>query len=444
MEPDWRKTASKVQDYRVQSLQKVHPPLPEIPIDLPKGITHLPQQLLSQREMVITDSSPECLLSYLIAGKWSSDEVTRAYLRRAALAQELVNCITELLPEQALSRARELDLFIKENKRPMGPLHGLPISVKEHIHMKGLTCNAGFIAWADEVATDDALILKILWKAGCIFYARTTEPQSLMHLETSSNLYGTTVNPFNRDMTSGGSSGGEGALLGLRGSCLGIGSDIGGSIRSPAANNGLYGFRPTARRLPMGGSSFSRNGGSYIAATDGPLSTSLEGIELFMETVLAAKPWFTDTALVAMPWRKTEKLDDHLYGKKLKIAIMWSDNVVTPHPSVTRALTAMSSQLKSISNVEVVEWKPYEHRLAWEIIWNLLDYPALIFPATKVDAAVDHWPKDYKPMNEQDEYNHDLYNPVDDFDGMPIGLQLVGRPFEDEKVCVKPKYLDED
>ena len=118
----------------------------------------------------------------------------------------------------------------------------------------------------------------------------------------------------------------------------------------------------------MGGSSYTKNGGSYIDAANGPLSTSLEGIELFMETVLAAKPWLTDPGLVAMPWRESEKLTDHLYGKKLKIAIMWSDNVVTPHPSVTRALTAMSSRLKSISNVEVVDWKPYDHGLAWEII----------------------------------------------------------------------------
>ena len=93
MEPPWRKTVSKVQEYRVQSLRKVQPPLPEIPLDLPKDVTHAPQMLLSQREIVITDSSPECLLSYLAAGKWNSEEVTQAYLRRATLAQELVSTI---------------------------------------------------------------------------------------------------------------------------------------------------------------------------------------------------------------------------------------------------------------------------------------------------------------------------------------------------------------
>lgn len=98
-----------------------------------------------------------------------------------------------------------------------------------------------------------------------------------MHLETSSNLYGETVCPFNRNLTSGGSSGGEGALIGLRGSCLGIGTDIGGSIRSPAANNGLYGLRPSSYRLPMGGMTATMMGQEHVVPVVGPLSTSLQG-----------------------------------------------------------------------------------------------------------------------------------------------------------------------
>lgn len=119
--------------------------------------------------------------------------------------------------------------------------------------MKDMRCNGGFISWWDNKSSDDALVLKILWEAGCVFFARTTEPQTLMHLETSSNLYGTTTNPFNKTLTSGGSSGGEGALLGMRGSCLGLGTDIGGSVRSPAANCGVYSLRPTTKRIPHSG-----------------------------------------------------------------------------------------------------------------------------------------------------------------------------------------------
>lgn len=138
------------------------------------------------------------------------------------------NCITELLPEKALQRARFLDKYLAKKKQPIGPLHGLPISVKEMIGMEGLGLNAGYVASWGKVAIEDAHVLSILWDAGAVFIARTTQPQSMMHLETDSNLYGVTVNPYNRDLSAGGSSGGEGALIGMQGSCLGIGSDIGG------------------------------------------------------------------------------------------------------------------------------------------------------------------------------------------------------------------------
>jgi len=94
--------------------------------------------------------------------------------------------------------------------------------------MKGLRLTAGYCAWWGHIASDDAHVLKILWDAGAVFYARTTEPQSMMHLETHSNLYGVTVCPYNTNLSAGGSSGGEGALLAMRGSCLGIGTDVGG------------------------------------------------------------------------------------------------------------------------------------------------------------------------------------------------------------------------
>ena len=111
-----------------------------------------------------------------------------------------------------------------------------------------------------------------------------------MHLETSSNFYGATTNPFNMQLTSSGSSGGEGALLGLRGSCLGIGTDIGGSIRSPAANCGVYGLRPTSHRLPFDGLAATMLGQEHIVPVIGPLSTSLAGLKLFMKTLIAAQP----------------------------------------------------------------------------------------------------------------------------------------------------------
>lgn len=93
--------------------------------------------------------------------------------------------MTELLPERALLRAAYLDAYLKEQGKPLGPLHGIPISVKEHIGMRDYDLNAGFVAWVGRVCQEDAHILQILWAAGAVFYVRTTQPQSLMHLETS-------------------------------------------------------------------------------------------------------------------------------------------------------------------------------------------------------------------------------------------------------------------
>lgn len=103
--------------------------------------------------------------------------------------------------------------------------------------MKGLNLCAANVAWWSDsrsssvhIASEDAYVLQILWRAGAVFHARTTEPQSTMHLETDSNLWGVTVNPYNTDLSAGGSSGGEGALIGFGGSVLGIGTDIGGTF----------------------------------------------------------------------------------------------------------------------------------------------------------------------------------------------------------------------
>jgi amidase len=299
----WQDIATTAQAHRAKSIALVEPQVPELSAQLPSNATTLPAELLSADVIEVTELPVEILLQRLAAGKLTSTRVTKAFLQRAGLASKAVNCVTELLPQKALARAAYLDEYYVAHGKPIGPLHGLPISVKEHIAMKGHDLNAGFISWVGTVAPDDGLILKLLWNAGCIFHARTTEPQTLMHLETSSNIYGVTVNPYNTGLTSGGSSGGEGALLGMRGSCLGIGTDIGGSIRSPAANQGLFGLKPTSYRLPLDGFAATMNGQEQIVPVVGPLSTGLEGIKIFMKTLIDQKPWLYEPSLVPIPWQ---------------------------------------------------------------------------------------------------------------------------------------------
>ncbi|KAI9754384.1 MAG: hypothetical protein M4579_004722 [Chaenotheca gracillima] len=567
--PTWQDIAEAACKHRDDTIAQITPPVPELPpaAELPLDVTGLPRQLLTAQEDAITKAGVEDLVFAMAEGRLSATEVTGAFLRRAGLAQKLVwapfgftiptptgrcnvNCVTELLGHRALTRAKLLDEYMATHNKPVGPLHGLPISVKEHIGMKGLDLNAGFVAWVGTVAEEDAHILKILWEAGCVFYVRTTQPQTVMHLETSNNLYGVTVNPYNRGLTSGGSSGGEGALMGLRGSCLGIGTDIGGSIRNPAALNGVYGLRPTSYRLPMEGLTFNMGGNEQIVPVVGPLSTSLAGIKLFMKVLLDAKPWVTEPSLVPLPWRDdVSHLRRGPEGVKLRVGVMWNDGVVKPHPPVIRALKEVAEKLRRVAGVEVVDWQPYKHDLAWEIIaslyfadggqeetaaieasgepwrplskwilkenpyvkhqtisevwdwtdkrehyrrdyarvwnntasthgssqpadgsvdvllcpaapgaappfdcskywgytsqWNLLDYPALAFPVTRADPAVDLREDRYEPLNDKDRANWELYEEPERYRGAPVSLQLVGRRYEDEKVVEAMEFINQ-
>ncbi|KAF2275280.1 amidase [Westerdykella ornata] len=516
----WQVIAKEAQDYRDSTIAELSPSAPRVPAKLPKNVLPLPQELLDVSVLTITELPPEELLVSLATGKLTAVAVTDAYLRRAAVAQGLVNCLTELLPSLALSRAKYLDDYFQKHQKPIGPLHGLPISLKEHLGLKGLRCTTGFVSHWDHISKEDAHILQVLSDAGAVFHCRTTVPQLMMHLETDSNLYGVTVNPYNSQLTSGGSSGGEGALIALRGSPLGIGSDVGGSIRNPAANCGIYGFKPTAFRIPTDGWGYMMAGADNVESVLGPLSTSLAGLQLFMKVIIDSQPWLTEPALIPMPWREVE------IPKNLKIGVLWHDNVVRPHPPVSRALRLVTERLKT-AGIEVVDFPPYLHDEAWAIIsslyypdggeydsdaiqssgepwrplskwivkenpcvkkmsvgeltywleereayrkeyalhwneygvdallcpvgpgvaprhntakywcytsqWNLLDYPGVAFPVCKVDEAVDKLEDDFKPMSGHDSDNRKLYDPQE-FHGLPVSLQLVGRRFEDEKV----------
>jgi amidase len=237
--------------------------------------------ILSDREISIVNSTATELLKWIHSLMYTAVEVTRAFCKSAAIAHQATNCLAWVLFDEALAAATELDEYMKVHGKPKGPLHGLPISVKEHIFFVGTPATSGFIAWADEYAEEDALIVRVFRDAGAVFHVKTTNPQALMALETESNLYGTTTNPYNVNLTPGGSSGGESALIAMKGSLLGIGTDIGGSIRVPAAFCGLFGLKPSVARLPHGGLSGLHAGMENIIGAVGPLATSIADLRLF-------------------------------------------------------------------------------------------------------------------------------------------------------------------
>ncbi|KAK3079273.1 hypothetical protein LTS18_005285, partial [Coniosporium uncinatum] len=168
-EQSWKAVAREAQDHRDATVARIEPKVPHIPGDrLPLRSIGIPQGLLEPTEIYITELPPEDLLRKLARGTLTATGVTSAYLRRAGLAQKLTNCITELLPERALSRARWLDEYYAEHGKPLGPLHGLPISLKESIGLEGLGLNGGYVAFWSRQSEEDAYVAEILRANGAI------------------------------------------------------------------------------------------------------------------------------------------------------------------------------------------------------------------------------------------------------------------------------------
>ncbi|KAK1959772.1 amidase [Colletotrichum sublineola] len=326
-------------------------------------------KLLTSREQEITSCTGIDLVNQMAEGKLTAVETVIAFLKRAHVGHQLVNFATEFLVDDALAAAEKLDKHFKETGNVVGPLHGLPISIKEHIGLKGRICHSAYVAWSDNVAQEDALVIRLAAKAGAVFHVRTNVPQSCMHLDCSNPIYGTTVNPYNRNLTSGGSSGGEGACVGLRCSVLGLGTDIGGSVRVPAAFCGSYGLRTTALRNPYKGICVPGLGQESIRCIIGPLANSVADIQLFENAVLNQEPWEEETSLVPLPWKRVE----YFTPGQFTVGIIWDDGMVHPHPPVTRALKHAAKKLKE-AGIKVIDFEPYKHSEGAEII-EMLYFP---------------------------------------------------------------------
>ncbi|KAH6677865.1 amidase signature domain-containing protein [Plectosphaerella plurivora] len=328
--------------------------------------------LLTEDELQITETSAVDLVKGLATGKLTSVAVTRAFCKRAALAHQAVNCLHDFFPEEALARAKELDQYYAENGKPIGPLHGLPISLKDQLRVKGRQTHMGYVGWVNKVDDKPSVLVDLLARAGAVFYVKTSVPQSLMVCETLNNINGRTLNPRNKNWSCGGSSGGEGAIVGFRGGIIGIGTDIGGSIRVPAAFNFLYGLRPSHGRLPYGNMANSMEGQETVHSVVGPLAHSVADMRLFVKSVLEQQPWEYDSKVIPMPWRQGEEdaIKDKISSGKLTLGFYECDGNVMPHPPILRGIKTVVDSLKSAGHT-VLPWEPYKHPYAVDLIGGI-------------------------------------------------------------------------
>ncbi len=193
----------------------------------------------------LTELSALDLALLVRARQLSSREIIEAFLSTIERRNPSINAVTLTLAEDALAAADAADA-----SAPLGPLHGVPFSVKENIDLVGTPTTSGLAAFVDEFPTGDAPIVERMKAAGGIPIARTNLPELGLRADTDNPLRGRTANPWNLERSPGGSSGGEAAAIASRMSPLGLGNDIGGSLRSPAFCCGVVGFRPTMGRVP--------------------------------------------------------------------------------------------------------------------------------------------------------------------------------------------------
>ena len=209
----------------------------------------------------------------------------------------------------------------------------------------------------DNVATEDAAIVRTIRESGAVIFGKTTMPQTGMAVETTSNLWGTTKNPYNAQLVSGGSSGGDGVLVAMKGCPVTSSSDIGGSIRVPAAFNGLYSIRPSGDRISKTGIMSTLGGQISIKVSCGPVCHSLADVKLLANIVNAWPQMQFEPGVFPMPWRELDPPT-----RKLSFGLFEFDGVCMPHPPILRGLRETAARLTAAGHEGVNEFHQFLNR----------------------------------------------------------------------------------
>lgn len=323
------------------------------------------------------------MMQLLAAGEISSEQLVRAHLDRIDRLDRKVLAFTHVFRAQAVAEARKAD-----EARASGdsrPLLGLPVSVKESFELAGYASTMGVAARASHRATSDAALVKLLKEAGAVVLGRTNVAQFLLYHESRNPLFGQTANPFALTHSPGGSSGGESAAIAAGFSPLGIGGDIGGSIRNPAHFAGVAGLKPTLDRLPCQGSLTALVGQEAIRGQAGPLARSSRDLSLFMSAMPPERMTALDGRVPPLPWQDPSRVS---LGK-LRVGYYTDDGVMPASHALVRAVERAAEALRA-RGCEVVPFTPPDARAAVVRYFAAMsaDGGEMIGPALE-DAEVD-------------------------------------------------------
>ncbi len=293
----------------------------------------------------------------------SAEEVVHAYLEGIESVNPKLNAAVQLPADRALKQARHADALLAEGE-VQGPLHGVPFTLKDAIETAGVVSTGGTAGRASYVPNEDATVVKRLRSAGGILLGKTNCPELGWAWETDNLIYGRTNNPYDLSLSSGGSSGGEAALIAAGGSPLGLGSDAGGSVRFPAHVCGIASIKPTSGRVPRTGH-FPGPGGTLDSLWQiGPLARFVDDLALALR-VISGVDW-RDPGIVPMPLERHDRVE----LKNLRIAFFTDNGIVGPTRETIEAVKTTAKTLAE-AGAMVEEARPASIDQTYEIFLGL-------------------------------------------------------------------------
>ncbi|KUI63179.1 Acetamidase [Cytospora mali] len=398
-----------------------------IELDIPRR-----SGILTEKELRITEAyDVRRLLKALASGELSSLETS---------------CLTEALFEQAQERARVIDA-LRERGQLAGPLHGLPVSLKDSFQVRGTDATLGLIAYLDNgPSQENSCLVEVLLSLGAVPFCKTNVPQTLMTADSHNNIFGRTLNPWNTSLTAGGSTGGEGALIAFRGSPLGIGTDVG--------EDPLFPWHPPIKGAVADVANLLRAQGHDIVYLTSQQCLIGQGYDV------ASQIFGLDKTAAQLVKKSGEPLvPSMLYIREAVRGVKFDRSFLPDTRTIKDGLDRLS--VLNVKRSEIQEawrkvWEKYrldavigpgaqntavEHDMyalaPYTCLFNLLDYPACVIPVGRVKIADSGGSFTKSPGQFAPPYNPDNLN------GAPTAIQVITTRMRDEECLAVARLIDE-
>ncbi len=289
--------------------------------------------------MELIESSVATLVEQVRTKKISARELTQLHIDQINKVNSKLNAIVQFNPERALADAAKLDERQAKGELA-GPLHGVPFTLKDVYNTKGDIVTAGSLGLKDNVANEDATIVKRLKNAGAVLLGKTNTPEFENACDTNNLVYGKTINPYDLQRSAGGSSGGAAASVTACCSAFDIGADYGGSLRLPAHYNGLATLRSTPHRVPSSGTVYGlRTGVAGMFISEGPLCRYVDDVDLIM-SVIQGPDGFDPKVVTPLP-----PMPAQFEPSKLNIAYFDDDGIAAVTADTKAMIKTAADQL---------------------------------------------------------------------------------------------------